>query len=872
MFKFKVLFVALSMLAFSVADDTLISTCLKNSDAVHSSNFKYCEDEDFDETHIVCGEDMKTYKNEVCARCNDVTLFMFGRCGDEFDPTRVHSECPLTSPCGSKCKNGKCQGKSEPVCVRTVKGPQYSGHQLRVTFLNSDCANCNGQKTAIKNDGACLDMVHHCPADYKFSTTTSNCIGNNNNHVCGEDGRLYKNSYCAQCHDQSQGWKNVALCSNRGKFEVDEDSVTGCVCKCDSGYEGVKCEKTDPCKNVNCGSFGKCVEGKCACNPGYKPTTSGTSCTRDYCYGITCNNHGTCINGKCDCPDGWKGTTCSEKDYCYNVNCGYGTCDTTSGKCKCPPQYSGDRCQTLDRCYNVKCVRGSCVNGACQCPSGWIGSDCNTVDPCLSVKCGINGVCTNGKCFCKNGYTGDLCSIPPTTTTRTSATLTTTTKTSVTMSSITHTSITLSTVSQTRTSSTSMTTTETKTTATITKTTVTGTIFSTTVSTYTTTLSSISITTTTQSQSSVTTTATTISLTTTTTRTTVSGTVVSKTSKTSTEDVNADACRAIKCVTNCDDECGWSSSLNICTSASETTEAERLLLLGECPKVVLMATFTLTRDKTLPPSSQFSTSETALTSYFHQIVDKRSGKDGTPTFSVSDSLLEQNITDVNDDGNNNKLTSMEIVVKPSGVDTVFCILLDVLSNTSPQSVFFTFKSLSGCPWCECSKETSTVSSTTTIVITPPILETLPDPQANKTQSDKDEGKSSASTLVIVASIVGVLIGLCILFAVMMFLRKKDDSNDSKVRGGGMENTNYNPVFTGIPVYEEVGDMRTYDTLDKGGYQGDEAYSSLSKVDESRGFENPQYDTTEITMQQDERTFNNGSYMQHELAGSSSIDV
>jgi hypothetical protein len=66
-----------------------------------------------------------SYQSEVCARCNDITLYVKGACTGTFDPYAVWKTCPTDKYC-SGCKNGECTGKHfVPItlCVRVLLLP-----------------------------------------------------------------------------------------------------------------------------------------------------------------------------------------------------------------------------------------------------------------------------------------------------------------------------------------------------------------------------------------------------------------------------------------------------------------------------------------------------------------------------------------------------------------------------------------------------------------------------------------------------------------------------------------------------------------------------------------------------------------------------
>jgi hypothetical protein len=120
----------------------------------------------------------------------------------------------------------------------------------------------------------------------------------------------------------------------------------------------------DSCIDVQCSTYGSCVDGSCVCQPDY----SGTPCAVDICYQVNCGAHGSCnvsndagTEHACRCVGGWKGRQCDQVDPCYQRCDVHGTCADhgTTATCTCAGEYSGDRCQ-LDPCHGVDCGVGVC--------------------------------------------------------------------------------------------------------------------------------------------------------------------------------------------------------------------------------------------------------------------------------------------------------------------------------------------------------------------------------------------------------------------------------------------------------------------------------------------------------------------------------
>uniref|UniRef100_G3SSY9 Sushi, nidogen and EGF-like domain-containing protein 1 n=1 Tax=Loxodonta africana TaxID=9785 RepID=G3SSY9_LOXAF len=164
--------------------------------------------------------------------------------------------------------------------------------------------------------------------------------------------------------------------------------------------EPPQCHEVNECQSQPCLHGGSCKDGVsgylCLCSTGYE----GIHCEQetDECAAQPCQNGGSCsdLPGAflCQCPTGFLGVHCeTEVDACDSSPCQHG---------------------------------GACENdgGAylCVCPEGFFGYHCETAsDPCFSSPCGGHGYClaSNGShsCTCKVGYTGKDCAkelLPPT--------------------------------------------------------------------------------------------------------------------------------------------------------------------------------------------------------------------------------------------------------------------------------------------------------------------------------------------------------------------------------------------------------------------------------------------------------------------------
>lgn len=77
--------------------------------------------------------------------------------------------------------------------------------------------------------------------------------------------------------------------------------------KCNDGWTGVQCDELACVED--CGTNGKCVEGKCFCKHNYY----GSNCSLKMCP-YMCNNNGICLeNSTCLCNKKFTGKYCEKK-------------------------------------------------------------------------------------------------------------------------------------------------------------------------------------------------------------------------------------------------------------------------------------------------------------------------------------------------------------------------------------------------------------------------------------------------------------------------------------------------------------------------------------------------------------------------------
>lgn len=293
---------------------------------------------------------------------------------------------------------------------------------------------CPGWKTDCSGHGSCLaDGSCYCnPGWSGVGCEQPQCPGggNCNGHgVC--DGKNHDPPVCVSCDAGYYGKDCGTRCYNGTVL----DGPNGKQCQCDSCFTGVYCNK-------ECDLHGKCVNGRCQCQSGYR----GEKCETVGCPGIgsDCSGHGVClsVNQQCSCYKGWKGDGCDIPDCPGTPDCNNkGTCDGSvnpprcanctnqtmgpacelacihgveyppnSAICKCSPCYQGLSC-------DIECSGyGSCNNSRCVCKGGRKGENCQSLDCPGEPDCSNHGVCVKDdaspipRCLCNQGFDGPDCS------------------------------------------------------------------------------------------------------------------------------------------------------------------------------------------------------------------------------------------------------------------------------------------------------------------------------------------------------------------------------------------------------------------------------------------------------------------------------
>lgn len=112
-------------------------------------------------------------------------------------------------------------------------------------------------------------------------------------------------------------------------------------------------------------------------------------CTTD----TDCSLQGKCVEGVCLCDQGWKGPTCKQPlSHCINECSGHGSCVDGSSP---PPLPSPSSIFLTPLPLHF--------SDWCQCDYGWEGLGCDSSIPCPH-NCNNHGNCVGGVCECEVGW------------------------------------------------------------------------------------------------------------------------------------------------------------------------------------------------------------------------------------------------------------------------------------------------------------------------------------------------------------------------------------------------------------------------------------------------------------------------------------
>ncbi|XP_052216781.1 fibrillin-2-like [Dreissena polymorpha] len=356
--------------------------------------------------------------NASCTKCRNWT---YGEmCSRE-------CKCNVTNTETCNPTNGNCtclKGWHGGLCYDDVNECTSTSN---VCPTNSKCINLSGSFTCecdagyLKNS---LGLCKACPQGRFGKGCTSTClcdmthtsVCNTVNGSCtcdagwiGSECNIDANE-CASAND-FECPANSTCVNSRGSYDCDCDpgfkpSSNGDSCRaCLQGRFGKGCTSTCLC-DMNHTSVCDTVNGSCTCAAGW----TGLECKTDVdecvsANGFKCPANSTCVNTigsyKCDCDPGFK--TSSKGDSCTECsNNTYGRkCFT---KCACVKENTLSHTQSCDT-----------VNGTCKCTGNWTGNTCQIdVDECQEDACkDQNALCINTDgsfaCFCRKGFVkGDV--------------------------------------------------------------------------------------------------------------------------------------------------------------------------------------------------------------------------------------------------------------------------------------------------------------------------------------------------------------------------------------------------------------------------------------------------------------------------------
>ncbi|KAI6191463.1 hypothetical protein M3Y97_00230700 [Aphelenchoides bicaudatus] len=243
------------------------------------------------------------------------------------------------------------------------------------------------------------------------------------------------------CFDEHLSRSN---CFNGGKCVVAAENVTSGEsnltiaiprCECQTGYEGLFCERRIPNLCESLSEADKCINGKCAFNS--RSFTAYCICNKGY-YGRKCEFEKPCTSHECgdalcielpvngeDSEEKFPVCVCNSNQVVDNktlkcTNPYFKSCTDANGVPKCknnaycyPCLQDNAKNSLMNACDDTEWNRGF----RCICPPGFAPPFCDRkMGPCDSNRCMNNAKChpvanetLEYKCICPRGYSGTFC-------------------------------------------------------------------------------------------------------------------------------------------------------------------------------------------------------------------------------------------------------------------------------------------------------------------------------------------------------------------------------------------------------------------------------------------------------------------------------
>jgi len=237
---------------------------------------------------------------------------------------RVLPVQPLSEPMPGSCmtNNGGCDANA--ICSNVMARAGHISCQCDTGF-SGDGRNCTFFNYCHESNGGC-----HPKATCLMSkrTMSRSCI-------C-PDG--WTGDGINRCDPVDLCATNKHTCDSNAHCVFE--SHMKYTCECNALYQSQSSNKSEvghigDCEKIcvgNCAGAGKCVQGKCICNEGFK----GEDCSSSLCPS-QCSGHGACTKYGCLCMSGFEGRAC---DITVNYPV---TCKTVcKGDCltKCARKYA----------------------------------------------------------------------------------------------------------------------------------------------------------------------------------------------------------------------------------------------------------------------------------------------------------------------------------------------------------------------------------------------------------------------------------------------------------------------------------------------------------------------------------------------------